>query len=60
MPVEAMATGTPVMANAIGGAAESVIDDVTGAHVHDWTPSALNTAVDCVVGLGGRLRRARL
>lgn len=32
MPVEAIACGTPVVANRIGGASESVIDGVTGAH----------------------------
>lgn len=31
MPVEAMAAGTPVVANRIGGAAESVVDGETGA-----------------------------
>lgn len=34
--VEAMASGTPVIASAIGGVAESVVDGRTGAHVHDW------------------------
>ncbi|MFC3591890.1 glycosyltransferase [Microbacterium barkeri] len=47
IPVEAMAAGTPVLANAIGGAVESVLDGVTGAHVHDWdSPSELRAAVD--------------
>ncbi|MGO3722327.1 glycosyltransferase [Microbacterium gubbeenense] len=36
VPVEAMAAGTPVLVNAIGGAVESVVDGVTGAHVHTW------------------------
>lgn len=36
VPVEAMASGTPVIANAVGGAAETVVDGVTGALVHDW------------------------
>ncbi|GGF49927.1 glycosyl transferase [Microbacterium sorbitolivorans] len=40
IPVEAMAAGTPVIVNAIGGAVESVIDGVTGAHVHDWDDDA--------------------
>ena len=31
MPVEAMAAGAPVVANVIGGAAESVLPEVTGA-----------------------------
>ena len=46
MPVEAMATGTPVVASAVGGTAESVIDGVTGALVHDWTRAELRHAVD--------------
>lgn len=36
VPVEAMASGTPVVVNGIGGATESVIDGETGAHLHDW------------------------
>ena len=32
MPVEAMASGTPVVAQAVGGAAESVVAGETGAH----------------------------
>lgn len=40
IPVEAMAAGTPVVVNATGGAVESVIDGVTGAHVHDWSSDA--------------------
>ncbi|GAA2531839.1 glycosyltransferase family 4 protein [Microbacterium mitrae] len=46
MPVEAMATGTPVVANAIGGTAETVVDGVTGALVHDWSQSELASAVE--------------
>lgn len=34
--VEAMAAGTPVLVNAVGGAGEAVVDGVTGAHVHEW------------------------
>lgn len=40
IPVEAMAAGTPVIVNSTGGAVESVIDGVTGAHVHDWSDDA--------------------
>lgn len=52
IPVEAMAAGTPVVVNAIGGAVESVVDGVTGAHVHDWGSdrelrSAVETAIAC-------------
>lgn len=47
IPVEAMASGTPVIANAVGGAAESVLDGVTGAHVKDWMDyREVATAVD--------------
>src|SRR5690606_22739556 len=35
MPVEAMAAGTPVIARDIGGAAETVVDGVTGALVSE-------------------------
>ena len=49
MPVEAMATGTPVVANAIGGTAETVVDGVTGVLVHDWTRGELASAVERAV-----------
>ncbi len=48
MPVEAMATGTPVIANSIGGAAETVLHGRTGALVTDWTESELRAAVDLI------------
>jgi glycosyltransferase involved in cell wall biosynthesis len=51
MPVEAMATGTPVVASAVGGTAETVIDGVTGALVHDWSRAELASAVDRAVSL---------
>lgn len=50
IPVEAMAAGTPVLVNATGGAVESVVDGVTGAHVHDWSSDdELRAAVDRAV-----------
>jgi glycosyltransferase involved in cell wall biosynthesis len=50
VPVEAMASGTPVLANAVGGAAESVLDGVTGVHVHEWeSANELRSAVERAV-----------
>ena len=49
MPVEAMATGTPVVANAIGGTAETVVDGVTGALVDEWSSGELRQAVERAV-----------
>ncbi|MFT4234554.1 MAG: glycosyltransferase [Microbacterium sp.] len=47
IPVEAMAAGTPALVNATGGAVESVVDGVTGAHVHDWeSDSELRAATE--------------
>lgn len=52
VPVESMAAGTPVIANAIGGASESVLDGTTGAHLHDCRSAAdLRAAVEKVDGL---------
>jgi glycosyltransferase involved in cell wall biosynthesis len=45
MPVEAMATGTPVIARDFGGAAESVVHGVTGVHLGDFTGQAGKEAV---------------
>ena len=36
MPVEAMALGTPVVVQAIGGGSETVMDGLTGAHLSEW------------------------
>lgn len=45
MPVEAMAAGARVLVSDFGGATESVVDGVTGVHVHDWAGSDLADAV---------------
>lgn len=45
VPVEAMASGAPVIAYARGGALETVIDGVTGIHFHEQTTEALMDAV---------------
>jgi glycosyltransferase involved in cell wall biosynthesis len=50
MPVEAMAAGTPVVATAVGGTAETVVDGVTGALVHEWSRDELKDAVGRAVG----------
>ena len=44
-PVEAQACGTPVLAYARGGAAETVIDGVTGLHFHEQTSAAIEQVV---------------
>ncbi|MET3802972.1 glycosyltransferase involved in cell wall biosynthesis [Clavibacter michiganensis] len=45
MPVEAMAAGARVLVSDVGGATESVVDGVTGVHVHDWEGTGLADAV---------------
>lgn len=58
--VEAMASGTPVLVNAVGGAAESVIDGVTGAYVHEWrSPEQLRAALDTALRTDPEACRAR-
>lgn len=37
MPVEAMASGTPVVASAVGGTAETVVDGQTGVLMREWS-----------------------
>ncbi|MHC6229960.1 glycosyltransferase [Arthrobacter sp. MMS24-T111] len=53
MPVEAMATGTPVLANAVGGAAETVIHGKTGYLLESFESRQLADAVHSAVSLGG-------
>jgi glycosyltransferase involved in cell wall biosynthesis len=66
-PLEAMASGTPVVASAVGGLQYSVVDGVTGFHVPPHDPAALGERLGQLyrdpplaeaLGLGG-LRRAR-
>ncbi len=45
-PVEAMACGTPVIAFARGGAAETVVPGTTGRWFHEQTPQALIESVE--------------
>lgn len=51
MPVEAMAAGTPVVANMIGGASESVVDGITGALFDPSDEASLASAVQSVEDL---------
>lgn len=46
VPVEAMASGCPVIAFARGGALETVLDRVTGVHFEEQSIVSLNLAVD--------------
>ncbi len=59
MPVEAMAAGTPVVANAIGGASETVVDGRTGAHFRSTRPEELRRAVEAAAGVSREQCRAR-
>jgi glycosyltransferase involved in cell wall biosynthesis len=61
MPVEAMAAGAPVLAQAIGGAAESVIAGVTGATTTFESDNDIRAAVDVAIATQRekRLERAR-
>lgn len=55
-PVEAMASGTPVVALDAGGLRETVVDGVTGVFFAEQTPAALIAAVDRLERLRDRLR----
>lgn len=58
--VEAMAAGTPVLVNAVGGAGEAVLDGVTGAHVQDWESKVeVRGALDRALGVSSRACRSR-
>lgn len=46
VPVEAQSCGTPVIAYSVGGAAETVVDGITGVHFHEQTIPAICSAVD--------------
>lgn len=45
VPIEAMASGTPVITEAVGGQSESVVEGRTGVIVRDWSPDGLQDAV---------------
>ncbi|MGF9648060.1 glycosyltransferase [Pseudarthrobacter oxydans] len=59
MPVEAMAAGAPVLVNAVGGAAESVLDGVTGRHLRNFEAATIKNALDGVGSLDKTAIRQR-
>jgi len=59
MPVEAMAAGAPVVANSVGGAAESVVDGATGALTDFGSDNDLAHAVTRAMGTTREDRRTR-
>ena len=58
VPLEAMACGVPVVASAVGGQIDSVVDGVTGVHVPPRDPAALARALGAL--LDHPERRAQL
>jgi glycosyltransferase involved in cell wall biosynthesis len=58
VPLEAMASGVPVVASAVGGQTDSVVHGVTGVHVPPRDPRALAAAVGAL--LADPERRAEL
>jgi len=51
MPVEAMAAGTPVVGNLIGGTSETVADGETGSLFRSTDPAELRRAVETAVAM---------
>ena len=68
VPLEAMGCGVPVVATAVGGLLDTVVDGVTGVHVPPRAPDRLAAAVDALLADPRRrahmgraaVRRARL
>lgn len=58
VPLEAMACGVPVVATAVGGLVDTVVDGVTGVHVPPRRPDRVATAVNAL--LRSPAARARL
>jgi glycosyltransferase involved in cell wall biosynthesis len=59
IPVEAMATGCPVIVNRVGGAAESAVDGVAGAHYDPDDATGYRAAIDLATGIRPEAARAR-
>jgi glycosyltransferase involved in cell wall biosynthesis len=57
VPLEAMACGTPVVAAAVGGLVDSVVDGVTGLHVPPRRPDRIAEAVGKIIGRPSFQRR---
>jgi glycosyltransferase involved in cell wall biosynthesis len=57
VPLEAMACGRPVVASAVGGLLDTVVEDVTGLHVPPRDAAAVAEAAHSL--LGDPERRAR-
>lgn len=66
VPLEAMACGVPVVAAAVGGLIDTVVDGLTGLHVPPRNPEALAAALAALLGDSerasayGRAGRARV
>ncbi len=57
VPLEAMACGVPVVATAVGGLLDTVVDGVTGVHVEPGRPDALAAAMRTLLADPARRRR---
>jgi D-inositol-3-phosphate glycosyltransferase len=58
VPLEAMACGVPVVATAVGGLIDTVVDGVTGVHIPPRRPDAIAGAIGAL--LADPARRAEL
>jgi glycosyltransferase involved in cell wall biosynthesis len=56
VPLEAMACGVPVVASAVGGLVDTVVDGVTGVHVPPRRPDLLAGALQSLLADPARRR----